>query len=206
MLAMFLPEFEIDEKEITRLNQLKPLIYHHIFHSSRSVISVRTQEFNCYYFVCMAREPPELAVHYEKPPCNDTDTFSAPPSTMGPVNHRLRAANFSKIHTGIIRILEPVKPPEAAIAKSSSRKIVAVVSLPITPESIAHPRAVELFRTALRENADSAAGNGKIKLVLLQVAACVGYLHHHFLSVDGTRGKSESGTKSASSSINSVLP
>jgi hypothetical protein len=104
---------------------------------------------------------------------------------MSPINHRLRAANFFKIHTGVIRILEPVKPPEAAVAKSSCREIVAVVSLPITPERISHPSAVELFRAALREDAYSTAGNGKIELVLLQVAARVGNLHHHFLSIDG---------------------
>lgn len=118
---------------------------------------------------------------------------------MGPVNHGLWAANLSKIHTGIIRILEPIKPPEAAVAESSCREIVAVVSLPITPECIAHPRTVELFRTSLREDADSTAGNGKIELVLLQVAARVGYLHHHFLSADGARRKRKSATISASS-------
>lgn len=133
----------------------------------------------------------------EQPPYKSTHNFSAPPSTMGPINHRLRTANLSKIHTGVIRILEPIKPPEAAIAESPCWKIVAVVSLPITPECIAHPGAVELFCTALRENADSTAGNGKIELVFLQVDARVGYLHHHFLSIDGARGKRKSVTKSA---------
>lgn len=148
----------------------------------------------------------DSAIRIKKLPYSSTAAFLAPPSTMSPINHRLRAANLSEIYTGIIRILEPVKPPEAAVAESSCREIVAVVSLPITPELIAHPGAVELFRAAFREDAYSTAGNGKIELVLLQVAARVGYLHYHFLSIDGTRGERKSATTSASSPADQVLP
>jgi HD superfamily phosphohydrolase YqeK len=94
------------------------------------------------------------------------NAFLAPPSTMSSINHCLWAADFLEIDTWIVCILEPVKSPETSVTERSCRKVVAMVSLPITSVRVAHPGAVKLLRTALKKQTDSTARNREIKMVL----------------------------------------
>jgi hypothetical protein len=77
----------------------------------------------------------------------------------------LWAADFLEIDTWIVCILEPVKPPKTSVTERPCRKVVAMVSLPITSVRVAHPSAVKLLPTALRKQTDSTAGDREIKMI-----------------------------------------
>lgn len=62
------------------------------------------------------------------PPCNPGSDLTPPPASR-PINHRLWALNLFEIHSRIVRILEPVEPPEAPIAEVSLRKSVAIIAI-----------------------------------------------------------------------------
>jgi hypothetical protein len=85
---------------------------------------------------------------------------------MRPINHCLGAADLLEIYIWVVRILEPVKSPETPVTEWSCRKVVAMIPLPITSVRVAHPSAVELLRTALREQTDSTARNREIKMIV----------------------------------------
>lgn len=57
----------------------------------------------------------------------------APPSTVTPINHRLRTADLPKTHRRIIRILEPIEVEEAAISKHAGRQMIAIVPARASP-------------------------------------------------------------------------
>jgi hypothetical protein len=85
---------------------------------------------------------------------------------MRPINHCLGAADLLEIYIRVVRILEPVKSPKTPVTEWSCRKVVAMVSLPITSVRIAHSSAVELLRTSLREQANSTARNREIEMIV----------------------------------------
>lgn len=117
---------------------------------------------------------------------------------MGPINHRLGAADFLEVHARVVRILEPVEPPETPIAERSRRKVVTMISLPVASIRVAHPSAIELLGTTLREQTNSTARNCKIEVIISKVAACVRDLDYHFLPIDWPGRKSESSPALAS--------
>lgn len=80
-----------------------------------------------------------------------------------------------------------------------------MVSLPVASISIAHPSAIELFSTTFGEKTNSTARNCKIKVIVSKVTACVRDLHHHFLSIDGPGGKSESSPALASDHFTCIV-
>ncbi|KAH8168092.1 hypothetical protein CIB48_g129 [Xylaria polymorpha] len=102
-----------------------------------------------------------------------------------------RASDLLEVDVGVVRVLEPVEAPVAAVAEG--RGHVAGVALAAAADAavlLARQGLTELAPAAVEE-AHAAAGHQQVEVVVAEVAARVGALHDHGLARDRPRREVE---------------
>lgn len=108
---------------------------------------------------------------------------------MRPVNHRLRTRYLMEVDCRVLRVLEPVKPPETATAKHTIRQPIAVV--PVGEAAISVPRidTRKLLVPTIGKGTYPTTRHSDIEMVVAKVSARISDLNNHLLAGNGGGSK-----------------
>jgi hypothetical protein len=112
------------------------------------------------------------------------------PLAARPLQQRNRAPDLCKRHSGVVKAIAPAKP-ELAPSLQASRKSSALAGTADTTVLLAPGVVARVLLAAPTEDTLPTARDGQVKVVVAQVSASVGDLHHQLLACSAATGEGE---------------